>query len=114
MTQIPSARHSTSYYQGHGVDEPQALRTAIANSLPSQSSNPRGRLTFDGSQRPGGNGAGTQAAGTALPAGHPILTQWPVLPPLTRMIQGRNTLTWNLKREMTLEDSTFGESKFLL
>ena len=81
MTQIPSARHSTSYYQGHGVDEPQALRTAIANSLPSQSSNPRGRLTFDGSQRPGGNGAGAQAAGTALPAGHPIFNSMAGTPP---------------------------------
>ena len=67
-TQIPTARHSTSHYQGHGVDEPQAVRIALANSLRSQPSNPGpSRLTFGGSQQPTGNGGGAQ--GTTLPAG---------------------------------------------
>ena len=67
-SQIPTARHSTSHYQGHNVDEPQALRRALANSLRSQPSNPRpSRLIFDGSQRPTGNGGGAQR--TTLPAG---------------------------------------------
>jgi hypothetical protein len=33
MTQIPGARHSTSTYQGHGVDEPEALQKALRRSL---------------------------------------------------------------------------------
>jgi hypothetical protein len=32
MTQIPTARHSTSSYQGHGVDEPEALKLALQRS----------------------------------------------------------------------------------
>ena len=32
MTQIPTARHSTSSYQGHGVDEPEALELALQRS----------------------------------------------------------------------------------
>jgi len=33
MTQIPGARSSTSAYQGHGVDEPEALEIALERSM---------------------------------------------------------------------------------
>ena len=33
MTQIPGARRTTSEYQGHGIDEPEALREAVRRSL---------------------------------------------------------------------------------
>jgi hypothetical protein len=39
-SQIPGARLSTSEYQGHGVDEPEAVQQAVVNSLQQQQQHP--------------------------------------------------------------------------